>query len=101
MPIMKIVNLANLYRRKLYEIEKLKQSSSTLTGLASGLDVGLTLLGEYKRGVDGLTKSQVHEIREYFLKESMKHRSQDLETSIWYFSYALALKSLFLRKDKV
>ena len=98
---MEIINLANSIRKELYESQKLKPISHTLTGLAWGLDVGLTLLEQSNGPFDGLTQNKADEIRQYFLNESQKHRSDDIEISIWYFSFAQALEQLFFRKDEV
>jgi hypothetical protein len=98
--IMKLVKLANSLRQEVYETEKLYPISSILTGLASGLDVGLTLFEQSLGSFDGLTIQKATEIREYFLSESSKYRTENIEVSIWYFSYATALEILFLRNDE-
>jgi len=99
--ITEIVKLANSFREETYKEEKLPAKTSVLNGLASGLDVGLTLFEQSIGPFDGLTPNMAHEIRSYFLNESRKYQSSDLETSIWYFSYARALEQLFLNGGEV
>jgi len=96
---MKIVEMADSFRRELYEIEKLEPKSPVLKGLASGLDVGLTLFESSIGAFNGLTQNMAEKIRQHFLNESRKYRANDIETSIWYFSYALALEQFFLQRD--
>ena len=100
-PIMELIEFAESLRKQLYEGEGVEEPSSTLGGLASGLDVGLTLLESSLGAFDGLTKESAAECREYFRNESAKHRADDLELSIWYFSYALAIEAMFLPDDKI
>jgi hypothetical protein len=98
--IMQLVKLANSLRQELYETEKLSPTSSILNGLSSGFDVGLTLFEQSLGSFDGLTIQKAAEIREYFLSESSKYRTENIEASIWYFSFATALENLFLRNDE-
>lgn len=96
--IMDVVKFADSVRREIYESENLDQMSSTLIGLASGLDVGLTLLEQSVGSFSGLSRSKADLLVKYFMNESKSHRSKDVETSIWYYSYAKALEQLFLDK---
>lgn len=100
-PVMEIVKLADSLRQKIYETEKLNSTSSILTSLTSGFDVGLTLLEQSVGPFNGLTKQKAADIREYFLNESSKYKTKNIEVSIWYFSYARALEILFINKEVV
>ena len=97
---MEIIKLSKSIRLDISEKEKLGLNSSTLTGLASGLDVGLTLSEQSIGPFEGLTKSKANDIKQCFLHESKKFQNDNLEMSIWYFSYVKAIKKLFLPEDK-
>lgn len=97
--IMKIVNLARSIAEKKCKEAGIPYHTLTLVALTSGLDVGLTIMEESAGKFKGLSTQDASKINNYFKEESQRSESVDPGIAIWYWSWAEAIKILFLKKN--
>jgi len=95
--IMDVVNLANEIRSHRYLDENLPISTPVLTGLASGLDTGLTILEASTGSFQGLSPDAAKGIVAYFTREAERSSKTNQEIAIWYECYASAIEQLFIQ----
>jgi len=91
-----LVHLQDSIRRKYYRKAGITKATDVLVALASGLDAALTIIGSSSAEFDGLSREAGRKVSEYFRSESGKYAHTDIETSIWYLSWADAIESVFI-----
>jgi hypothetical protein len=95
--IVELSNMVGLLFRDICTRNGLDPQSAIHVGLASGLDVALTII-ELSTGVafQSLSKDTAIQIRDYFLHEAAESKAIHPQISIWYFAWAKVIEKVYL-----
>jgi hypothetical protein len=95
--IVELCNMVGLLFRDMSMRNDLNPQSAIHVGLASGLDVALTII-ESSTGVpfQSLSIETAKKIRDYFLREAAERKLMHPQISIWYLAWAEVIEKVYL-----
>ena len=94
--MMDLIRMQDVFRRKIYEEERISTPTDTLHALVSGLDVALTILEGSGLEFQGLSRANAERVVDYLQSESGRYVDTNVEIAAYYWAWAETIKVAFL-----